>query len=251
MEVLFLLILGLVQGLTEFLPVSSSGHLVLLSRYFGINDSLFVSIILHLATLLSVVVALRKEIFALVRHPFSQDAMKIYIATIPTCIIVLVLLPFINASFEGSLLPICFLITAGLLFYSSRKSQKKCSRELSNKQALIMGIAQGFATFPGISRSGATISAGLISGADKSKAAKFSFLMSVPIIILSLVMEIGKICICHETISVNMVGLVLAFLVAFVSGLLSIKLMLKITEKANFKWFSLYLIVISILSFIF
>lgn len=251
MEILFLIILGIVQGLTEFLPVSSSGHLVLLSNWFGITDSLFVSIILHIATLLSIVVALRKDVFSLARHPFSSDAMKLYFATIPTCIIVLVLMPFINDAFAGASLWICFMISAVVLLCADLLSKKKkAGKDISYKQAFIIGIAQGFASMPGISRSGSTISAGLLAGADKEKVAKFSFMMSIPIIILSLFMEVYKIIALGQVVQVNVIGLILSFIFAFVVGVLSIKIMLKLTQKANFRWFALYLILISILTIV-
>ena len=194
MEILSLVILGLVQGLTEFLPVSSSGHLVLLGSVFGIEDNLFVSLILHLATLFAVVVCLRKEIWQLLRHPFSNLAIKLYVATIPTCLIVLVIMPLISTAFSGGGLAVCFLISAIILFCADILSkQKQCSEGVSIKQAIIMGIGQGFAAMPGISRSGTTISAGLIAGGNKEQTAKFSFLMSIPIILMSLLLEIYKI----------------------------------------------------------
>lgn len=251
MEVFLLVILGVVQGLTEFLPVSSSGHLVLLSRWFGIENSLFVSIILHVATLLSILVVLRKEVFAVVKKPFGKTGINIILSTIPTCIIVLLLMPFINSSFEGKLLPFCFLISAVILMISQYLNQKKCPRKLGKKESILIGIAQGFATFPGVSRSGTTISAGLAAGVDKSELAKFSFLMSVPIILLSMAMEIYKIFALGEIISINVLGLVLAFIAAFIVGVIAIKAMIKITEKANFKFFAVYLVLIALISVFF
>lgn len=249
MQILFLLILGILQGICEFLPISSSGHLVLFSNIFGITDSLFVSIVLHVATLLAILVVFKKEIFYIISHPFSKESMNIVIATIPTALIVLILMPIINQSFTGSFLAVSFLISSILLvaveYYSKRHKQ---SKEFTYKNAIIMGIAQGLAVFPGISRSGTTISAGLFSGGDKGNCAKFSFLMSVPVIILSMILEIIKIFIYKETVSVNIVGIVGAFIFAFVIGILSIKLMIKLTSKLNFKWFSLYLLIISIIT---
>ncbi len=248
MTILILIVLGFVQGLTEFLPVSSSGHLVLLSRVFGVNDSLFVSIILHVATLLAVLVVLRKEVFQLLRHPFSTEAMKLYLATIPTCIIALLIMPLINTAFEGALLPVCFLISAGLLLFSDYKTKKQTNDSLTFKHAFIMGIVQGFAIFPGISRSGSTIASGLIAGASREKTAKFSFLMSIPIILLSMLLEIIKIFVYKQTIEVDILGVILAFIMAFVIGIISIKFMLKITQKSKFKLFSIYLVVIALVS---
>ena len=191
MEIFYLVILGIVQGLTEFLPISSSGHLVLLSEWFGISDSLFVSILLHLATFFSIVVVLRKEVFYFIRHPFSKETIRLAIATIPTCILALILMPLIDQSFEGIFLPFCFLISALLLMVTDLTTKRKSfplQSQLTNKNAFLMGIGQGLAIFPGISRSGTTICAGILSGAPKEECAKFSFLMSLPIILLSMAM---------------------------------------------------------------
>lgn len=250
MGILYLVFLGLIQGLCEFLPVSSSGHLVLFSSLFGIEDSLLVSIILHVATLFAVVVVYFEDIKDWILHPFSNKAMLIYIATIPTCLIVLVLMPLVNASFNGKYLFICFLISAILLFIVDLFAKNKKSKNFGIKNAIIMGVAQGIAVFPGISRSGTTISAGLISGADKKECAKFSFLMSIPIIIMSMLLEVYEIIKGKQVVSVNPVGIILGFLVAFFVGILSIKAMIKITEKLQFKWFSIYLVIISIVCII-
>ena len=250
MEIAVLCLLGLVQGLCEFLPVSSSGHLVLLSSLFGVEDSLFVSIILHVATLLAVVIVFRKDIWQMIKHPFSEQAINLYIATIPTCIIVLILMPLVDISFGGSFLGISFLLSAILLIFSSCQAKKTPGQTFTKKHAIIMGIAQGFAVFPGLSRSGTTICAGLLCGGDKKECAKFSFLMSLPIIVLSLLMEIYNIAVAGQTVTVNTAGLLLAFVIAFVVGVISIKVMIKLTEKANFKWFAIYLILLSIISLI-
>lgn len=248
-----LVVLGVVQGLCEFLPISSSGHLVLLSKWFGIEDSLFISIILHVATLLAVVVVMRKEIFYLLRHPFSKETMQLSISTIITCLIAIVLMPIISTSFEGEFLPWAFLVTSILLFVVELYSKKRIIKQekFSFKHAVVIGVAQGLAIFPGISRSGATISAGLLSGASREKSARFSFLVSIPVIIGSLIMEIIKIVVQGEKIVVNPWGLVVAFGLAFLIGVASIKFMLKVTAKTNFKWFSLYLLAMAIISLIF
>lgn len=246
---LVLFFMGLVQGLTEFLPVSSSGHLVLISKLFNMQESLFLSILLHVATLFSIVVVFWKDIWELIRHPFSKKTVMLMVATIPTCLIVLVLMPIIKSSFGGALLPFCFLISALLLFATEFITKKKTTHELNYKTAFIMGIAQGFAVFPGISRSGTTICAGLLAGGDKKESAKFSFLMSIPIIILSMVMEIYEICQGSVTINYPVIAIIASFLVAFLSGIFAIKFMMKLTEKGNLKWFSLYLLIIGIVTF--
>ncbi len=250
---LALFFLGLIQGLTEFLPVSSSGHLVLFSKIFGLEESLFISIILHFATLLSIIVVFYKDIWQMIRHPLSKQTLLLVIATIPTCLIVLVLMPVVKMSFAGSALPFCFALSAMFLFLAeimSKKSGQEQSevKQLDYKTAFFMGVAQGFAVFPGISRSGTTISAGLLCGKDKSEIAKFSFLMSIPIIFLSLCMEIYEVATGVTQVQIEILPTLIAFVTAFVVGIFAIKIMMKLTAKSNLKWFSLYLIVIAIIS---
>lgn len=243
---LVLFFMGLVQGLTEFLPVSSSGHLVLLSNIFGVEESLFLSILLHVATLFSICAVFYKDIFALIRHPFSQKSIMIVTATIPTAVIALILMPFIKSSFGGTFLPVAFLFTAIILVAGELFQVKK--REFSIKTAFIMGVMQGFAVFPGISRSGATISAGLMAGADKKECAKFSFLMSIPIIILSMFLEVYEAISGGISIDYPLSAIIISFLTAFVSGIFAIKFMMKFAS-GKYWWFSIYLILLSLATF--
>lgn len=259
MSILVALILGIVQGLTEFLPVSSSGHLFLLNEIFGVNgDFLMLSIILHLATLLAVLIVFRKDIWQLIKHPFSKQACNLYIATVPTVIIVLLFKFVFGDIFENaSLLPFCFMLTAVLLFITYLLSNKKIEDKSYENQfegnikwtsALGMGISQGFATIPGISRSGSTICTGLLLGESRKDSAKFSFLMSIPIILASMLYEI---VFSSSTASLSQIGilpLIVAFVSAFVVGIFSIKFMLKIIEKAKYYYFSIYLFILSIIS---
>jgi len=252
---LFALVLGIVQGAMEFLPVSSSGHIVLISRWFNISETLTLSIILHLATLLSVVIVFRRQIWELIKHPFSQKAIQIYISTAATVLIAVIFKKFIEESFGGAILPYCFLITAVLLLITQFVAKKiKIGNPMSNKTALLVGLAQGVAILPGISRSGATICAALINKTDRKDSADFSFIISLPIIIGSAILDIIKIAtsgdIAHA-LPMPIGALVVAFISAFVIGLLCVKLMRKLTEK-NILWpFSIYLVIIAILSFIF
>lgn len=250
MEILCYVILGLLQGLTEFLPISSSGHLVLFGNILGLNQTLFVSIFLHLATLLSIVLVYRKDIVFLIKNPLSKQSINLMVATICTCVIALFLLPLVKSSFEGKFLSISFLISAVILFFAEKKNGK-CfySKKIDIKSSIIMGIAQGLAIFPGISRSGTTLSAGLYSNAEKESATKFSFLMSVPIIVLSLILEIVELVSNGEMLSISWAGLGLGFIVAFLVGIISIKIMIKLTKNSNLKYFSLYLCLISLISF--
>ena len=244
-------VLGLLQGLTEFLPVSSSGHLVLFSEYFGIEETLFVSIILHVATLLSICFVMRKELWQIIKNPFSKEMRNLVISSIATFFMVLLLYDFAKSSYLDNYVPFFFMLTASVLILTDIFAPQKTngSNELNKTQSLIMGVAQGIAVFPGLSRSGATICAGVFSGANKERVAKHSFLMSIPIILASLVMEmvdLGE----FGLLSVPILPLILGFVIAFLVGVLSLKFMIKLTCKVKFRYFAYYLIVLSIISLI-
>jgi len=251
MSIIEAIILGILQGLTEFLPISSSGHLVLASKIFDISgDFIFFSVILHVATLLAVMLYFRKEVWFLIKHPFSKTAKQLYLATLPTIILVLIFEGFIENSFDGKLLPFCFFFTAILLIITQFVSTKNQNKELDYKGSFAMGIMQGIAVLPGISRSGATICTGIMLGYDKVKSAKFSFLMSIPIIFASMLYEIYKLIKIGGGQLFPFQTFISA-LFAFIVGLLAIKLMLWVVKKVKFYWFSIYLVAITIISFIF
>lgn len=241
--------LGALQGLTEFLPVSSSGHLVLFQNIFGIEtDFLFFSVLLHLATLFAVVLVLWKDIKHLVFHPFCKEAQMLYTATIPTVLIVLLFQGFFEGAFSGVFLPICFMITAFLLFVTEVLA-KKTSGKMTFKTGLITGIAQGLAVLPGISRSGATICTAVLLGVDRKRASRFSFILSIPIILASMAYEIlGAVTSGEEILTLPVLPTILAFLSAFIVGVLSVKFMLGAFQKIKLWWFSIYLIVLSAIS---
>lgn len=251
MVIFFVIILALVQGLTEFLPVSSSGHLVLLNKFFGIeNDFLLLSVILHVATLFSVLIVLRKEVAEIIKHPFGELSRKLILSTIPTVIIVLLFKGFIDKSFDGGLLPICFMFTAVLLVVSEIVSKKaNIDKPISKKMAIFMGIAQGVAVLPGISRSGATICTGLLQNGNREQVTHFSFLMSVPIIVASLVLEIFEYVSAGQALTIAWYELAVGFVVAFITGIFAIKFMLNVVKKHSLIWFAIYLFVIAIISF--
>ena len=240
---------GILQGATEFLPVSSSGHLVLFSKIFGVEcNFIFFSLLLHLATLFAVFLVLRKEIWEIFKHPFSVEARKLYIATIPTILIVLLFKSFFEDAFLGSALPVCFMLTAVFLFFAEVIKRKKIT-PITNKTAFIMGVFQGVAVLPGISRSGATIVAGVLSGAERKEVSKFSFLMSVPIIFASMAYEIFESLISGEPLlNAPILPTILAFVAAFIVGLLCVKFMINAISKIKLYYFSIYLIFISIIS---
>jgi len=259
------IVLGLVQGLTEFLPVSSTGHLELFKALFGIDigtcDILF-DILLHAGTLIAVLVVYWKKIISYFKKPIML--LYVVIATIPAGIVGLLLDDIIEEHLlNGLVCGICFLVTAALLlvteYVAKRNREKGLIKPFGMKNAVCMGLAQACAVLPGISRSGSTISAGVLSGADQEEAADFAFIMSVPIILGSLVVKVAKLFIKNELSSAvaafgntqNMVlCLVIGVVCAGVVGFLAIKLMIAAVKKANYKWFSVYLVAVAILSFV-
>jgi undecaprenyl-diphosphatase len=251
MSIIDSIILGIVQGFTEFLPVSSSGHLVLFEKLFNINSNVILfNVLLHFASLIAVIIMFRKTILYLIKNPFSTQAKKLYFATIPTVIIVLMFKKFIENSFTSSFFVYGFLFTALFLIIAEiiAKKYKSSSGDIKYSSAFIMGIAQGFATLPGVSRSGSTICTGLILGEDREQTASFSFLMSIPIILASMIYELifgGSI----EMI--NILPIIIGMIFTFIFSILSIKIMMNLIKKANLFYFSAYLIILSILIFAF
>lgn len=250
-----LIILGIVQGLTEFLPISSSGHLVLLYDWFGIQDNtILLSVLLHIATLLSVLIVYRKIIWKLIRHPFCHTNWCLLVATIPTVILALLFKNMINYAFGGTFLWLGFLLTAFLLSISSLLTKKNIyvptypvtDMPLSLVDSFAMGVGQGIACFPGVSRSGTTIATGLILGVDQKVAMDFSFLMSIPVIIGSLLLELleNKFTIYW---SYSFGQIAVAFVICFVVGMLAIKLLGKVVAKKKLTWFARYLYLLSAL----
>ena len=253
------IVLGTVQGLTEFLPVSSSGHLSLLHKLFGEDfggNSLFFDIMLHVGTLLAVVIVLRKEIFALFRKPY-QTLLMLLVATVPAGVVGLLFSDRINAAFSGEngvlWLAVCFAFTAILLLACEEvSSRRKTTRPLGWGSAMTMGVIQAIALFPGISRSGSTISAGVFSGADRKEVARFSFLLSIPVILGSALVNGIDVVKTPEAVTqigaAGFTGIAVGMVCAAVSGFFAIKFMLRIVERANYKWFSLYLLALSLVS---
>ncbi len=249
------IILGLIQGLTEFLPVSSSGHLELGKYLFGIDASanFYFSIAVHGATVLSTIVVLWKEIADLARGLFrfkwNEETIyitKIVISMIPTAIAGLFLKEIVDNYFTGNMisLGIHFMITA--LFLSLTLIIKPKEREIGYFDSLIIGIAQAVAILPAISRSGATIATGMMLGNRKGDIAKFSFLMVlVPIIGANLVeMRSGEFTTEGTSSLVIMAG----FITAFISGYIACKWMINLVKKGNLGWFALYCICAGIFS---
>lgn len=251
MEFLYFIILGAVQGITEFLPVSSSGHLVLVNKLFNYNGNfVFLSILLHLATLFAVVIVLRKEVLYLIKNPFCKTSKMLIIATIPAIIVALLFKDFVESAFGGTFLPICFIATAVVLFATQMFSRQNANKQFSYKSAVVMGLAQAIAILPGISRSGSTICAGLMCGEKREEVSRFSFLMSIPIILCSLAYEVFS-CLKNGVplFAGSAINLIAGFITAFITGIFAVKFMLKIVQKGKYSYFAVYLIIIGIIAF--
>lgn len=258
------LVLGLTQGLTEFLPVSSSGHLTLLQRVFGVDvggAELFFNIILHIGTLISVCIIFWRDILALFKKPY-KTLLYLVVATVPAGAVGLLLDDVIEDSvmggkYVGAVLAVFFAVTASVLFATEvfAKRRESLRLPLCWRTTLPMGLAQAVAVLPGISRSGSTICAGTFAGGDRDEVAKFSFLMSVPVILGSFLVSLVKGIADRETglaYSFQVAGpqfgwcIAIGLIASAISGLFAIKVMLTAIKKANYKWFSLYLVLLSI-----
>lgn len=245
MSIFEAIILGIVQGLTEFLPVSSSGHLVLLQKLFGIDEgTLFFTSMVHVGTLVALVIVFRKDIMDMLKKPFQKLSIYIVIATLPTILIALVLKDFVESAFDsGATLGVGFLITGTLLWLvESKKPGEKKLKEMTPRHAVVLGIAQGFAIFPAVSRSGSTIAGALFQGLDRKFAAKFSFLMSIPAILGSLVFQIKDLTQAESLGALTPV--ILGAIAAAISGYFAIKLMMEIIQKKSLKIFSVYVFIL-------
>lgn len=255
------IILGIIQGLTEFLPVSSSGHLVLGQTFFGITQSqLTFDISVHVGTLLAVLVIYSSDIMAMissvagflskavsfkpVAHLVNEDknlqmAGLIVIGSIPTAIIGLFLKQFEHVLFTSEVLVGFMLILTGTILWVSRKfyfSENK-STGFSIKNAFFIGIVQGLAVIPGISRSGSTIAAGMFAGIDRHMAAKFSFLLSIPAILGAQVLSIKDMI--NSGLSIDPVT-IYATIASFITGLIALKILLTLVHSGKFHLFAPY-----------
>lgn len=243
MDTVKALLLGLVQGLTEFLPISSSGHLILLEKLGVATPSLFFNVMLHFGTLLSVFFMFHRQIFDLIRHPIKSDLRYIILASIPTVLIALVFKLYAPNLLLGDYLPLFFMITSFMLITSSLYHNSR-KRTLSSGNAILTGFMQGLAVLPGVSRSGATISTLMMLGVDKEKACDFSFLLSIPIILGSVIVE--GLPINHINITEELLPLVAGIMMSFFGGVLSLSIIYKIIKKGSFLGFGIYTGVLSL-----
>ncbi|QED38246.1 undecaprenyl-diphosphate phosphatase [Antarcticibacterium arcticum] len=253
-------ILGIVQGLTEFLPVSSSGHLELGKAILGDNsipsESLMFTVVLHAATALSTIVVFRKDIWEILSGLFqfkwneeTKFSLKIIFSMIPAVIIGLFFEEELEKLFGGNILLVGFmlLITALLLWLADKA--KDTQKPVSYKNAFVIGVAQAIAMLPGISRSGATISTSVLLGNDKSKAARFSFLMVVPLILGKIAKDILSGDLAESTTETSI--LIIGFLAAFIAGIAACTWMIQLVKKSKLSYFAIYCFVAGVLAIIF
>lgn len=251
------IILGIIQGLTEFLPVSSSGHLEIAKALLGNHslpqESLTFTIILHFATALSTMVVFRKEVFQIVAGLFQfkwneelQFSLKIIISMIPAVFVGLYFEEQFAQFFGGQILLVGFMLifTALLLLFADKA--KNTTKKVTFFSAMVIGISQAMAILPGISRSGATISSSVLLGVDRTQAARFSFLMVVPLIFGKIAKDVlsGSINFQSEQIGVLSVG----FIASFVAGLFACKWMIAIVKKSKLSYFALYCFIVGVIA---
>jgi undecaprenyl-diphosphatase len=242
--------LGIVQGLTEFLPISSSGHLVLFQKLFGMDQgAMSFDILLHFGTLVAVLVVYWRDIVEILKNPFGKMGRLILIGSIPTALIGLLFKDLFDKLFaSGATLGAEFLITGVVIWWANEARQgKKRAREMTYADALLIGTLQGAAILPAISRSGLTIMGALFRGLDREFAAKYSFLVSVPVILganlldLKDMFESGEVA--NKIGSVEMIGM----LAAAVAGYFAIKYMIRLIVSKGMRMFAWYVWVLGFL----
>lgn len=244
------IILSIIQAATEFLPVSSSGHLALYSNLFSTPNLFFITF-LHLASLFAVIFFTRKELYDL--FTFKKETRKLWlywiIATIPAALIGFLFKDLIESALSSLLfLGIAFLFTGTMLL--STKFTKVKSK-LNVKNSIIIGLFQALALFPGVSRSGMTISAGLFSGIEKEKAARFSFLLFIPLALGAFALEIKDYISGSLEINIPIITLIISFIICFFLSIAFLNLLTVIIKKDKFWMFSIYCYIIGILTLFF
>ena|SRR5210317_493429 len=260
MELLDAIILGIIQGLTEFLPVSSSGHLELGKAILGDHsipqESLTFTVVLHFATALSTMVIFREEITQIIKGLFQfkwneemRFSLKILLSMIPATLMGLLFEAQFEQFFSGQILLVGFMliITSLLLLFADKA--KNTDKDVSFFSAIVIGISQAIAILPGVSRSGATISSAVLLGIDRTKAAKFSFLMVVPLIFGKIGKDVVSGTINYD--SGQFLPLTVGFIAAFVSGLYACKWMIALVKKSKLSYFSIYCFTVGIIAIVF
>jgi undecaprenyl-diphosphatase len=251
------ILLGIIQGLTEFLPVSSSGHLELANALMNKQqiggENMQMTVVLHFATALSTIVIFRKDIIEILSGLFNREdrtqqyfSLKIILSMIPAAVIGVLFEDQLEQLFTGNTLFVGFmLIITGALLYFADKA-KSTGKEVSWKDSLIIGIAQAIAILPGISRSGATISTSVLLKIDRAKAARFSFLMVVPLIFGKMAKDLLDPSFFEQGQSLSYLGT--GFIAAFLTGLLACNWMIKLVKQSKLIYFALYCLVVGLLA---
>ena len=259
MEVLFNFLLGVIQGLTEFLPVSSSGHLEIAKSLFQIHnsgsESMLMTVVLHFATAISTLIVFRNDIKTLFKGLFSKEdsshrffSYKIIISMLPAVLVGLLFDDILEELFSGELILVsCMLIITGLLLFLADKS-KPTLKNVSFKNSFLIGIAQAVAILPGISRSGATIATSVLLGVDKESAARFSFLMVIPLIFGKMVKDILAGSFLVDDI--DLLSLFVGFLGALITGIFACNLMIRLVKNSQLKYFSIYCFIVAFFTLI-
>ena len=253
-ELQFFLI-GIIQGVTEFLPISSSGHLVLFAQLTNWEDQgLFTDIAVHFGTLFAVMIYLRKDIYYFFNNIFQfklfedQIIFKIILATLPAIILGYFIYDYVSLYFRSiQLIALSSIVFAIILFFADRvKMESKGWNRVTYTEALIVGLFQVLAFIPGASRAGVTITGARLLGYDRVNAARFSMILSIPIILASMTLSLINI-LNEEYVAVNLYQSFFASLVAFITALLSIIFLMRFIKKANFNIFIIYRIVLGII----
>jgi len=252
MSIIEAIILGIVQGFTEFLPVSSSGHLVLLQKIFNVEEgALSFSIALHFATLIAVIVVYWKKILSMIRNPFSKLPVYVVIGTIPIAIIGLLFHDLVESFFEtGATLGVGFIFTGLVLIYAESAGKKnRIIEDMKIKDPLIIGTAQAVAILPAVSRSGMTISGALMMGIERKTAADYAFLLSIPAILAAVAKDLYGVIKTGESAlaAVGFLPAALGMLFAAISGFIAVKAMINLVQKGKLRYFSYYLWVLGAL----
>jgi len=244
MEIVKIIILGLIQGLTEFLPISSSGHLVIMQKIFNINQNqLLISVLLHFGTLIPVLIIFRDDIIEILSFKKKKRyfTFLIIIASIPTAIMGFFFEDFFEKLFSSTISTAFMLIVTGFILLVGDKLANY-DREITNFKwlnAVFVGIAQGIAIIPGISRSGSTITASLIQGLKKEEAARFSFILSVPVIAGAGLLKVGE-AFNTGVNNFNTTAIILGVISAIISGYVAIRYFIYILKKQKLIYFSYY-----------
>ncbi len=261
-------LLAVLQGLTEFLPISSSGHLVIAEYLLGVKKSgIEFEVFVHFGTMLSVVLIFWRDVIEILRSFFSKifkikelgenyrndpnfrTALLIIWASIPAGLVGILFEDKIENIFQNPKLTALFLVFTGLILFSTRFAKNNPSGDFSIASSFIVGVAQAFAILPGISRSGTTISAGMLLGIDGVRSARFSFLLSLPAILGATLLKVKEIM--SAGLFADLPQLSLSAIVAFVAGYIAIRFLLSVISKGNFRLFAYYCFLVGVIGLIF